>query len=35
VSRFEQKLLYADHTCMVYGDTQDVVSGLMAGVKKV
>ena len=31
----ENKLFYADNTRMVYGDAQDVVSKLIAGVKKV
>jgi NAD(P) transhydrogenase subunit beta len=30
----ENKLFYADNTRMVYGDAQDVVSKLIAGVKK-
>jgi NAD(P) transhydrogenase subunit beta len=31
----ENKLFYGDNTRMVYGDAQDVVSKLIAGVKKV
>jgi NAD(P) transhydrogenase subunit beta len=31
----ENKLFYADNTRMVYGDAQDVVGKLIAGVKKV
>ena len=31
----ENKLFYADNTRMVYGDAQDVVSKIIAGVKKV
>jgi NAD(P) transhydrogenase subunit beta len=31
----ENKLFYGDNTRMVYGDAQDVVSKLVAGVKKV
>jgi NAD(P) transhydrogenase subunit beta len=31
----ENKLFYADNTRMVYGDAQDVVSKLIAGVKRV
>src|SRR5450756_1678851 len=31
----ENKLFYADNTRLVYGDAQDVVSKLIAGVKKV
>ncbi len=31
----ENKLFYSDNTRMVYGDAQDVVSKLIAGVKKV
>jgi proton-translocating NAD(P)+ transhydrogenase subunit beta len=31
----ENRLFYADNTRMVYGDAQDVVSKLVAGVKKV
>ena len=31
----DNQLFYADHTRMVYGDAQDVVGKLIAGVKKV
>jgi NAD(P) transhydrogenase subunit beta len=31
----ENRLFYADNTRLVYGDAQDVVSKLIAGVKKV
>jgi NAD(P) transhydrogenase subunit beta len=31
----ENRLFYGDNARMVYGDAQDVVSKLIAGVKKV